>query len=220
MAAGIIFLIYNISLFSLAGFKGHAPAFWLSYGFVWVACVAVAVVMLFVSSESMRLRDWLFMWPLSKHSTLYIAAEFLASVLVMIFSNKIGAGVAVVIQLLLLGVYAVFASSCLIASETVKEMRQDTQDNTAWMRMMRVESDLAAKEATGNTDIYETLAEQFRYSDPVSNPGLEELEAEIYACVGDMRRSLRAGDYAAAEDLCEKAGMLLEERNAKCKALK
>ena len=67
---------------------------------------------------------------------------------------------------------------------------------------------------------FQKLAEDIRYSDPMSNPCLFELEKQITLTVSNADVAVNQKDYANAMLLCNQAKLLLTERNKKCKALK
>lgn len=61
------------------------------------------------------------------------------------------------------------------------------------------------------------LAEEFRYSDPVSNNAVAEAEADLAAVVDELQAAYVDGDNDAMAQLCRKASALLAERNRLCK---
>ena len=61
------------------------------------------------------------------------------------------------------------------------------------------------------------LAEELRYSDPVSSPALEEAERDLSAAVADLQSAVADDDSEAVKQLCRKAAALLAERNRLCK---
>ena len=62
-----------------------------------------------------------------------------------------------------------------------------------------------------------TLAEEFRYSDPVSNDAIADAEADLAAAVDQLQAAFVDGDNEAMAQLCCKATALLAERNRLCK---
>ena len=68
---------------------------------------------------------------------------------------------------------------------------------------------------------YETpvkkLAEEFRFSDPVSGAHLAEAELELSALIDLLGQSIVDGDKESVETLCKKASLALAERNRLCK---
>lgn len=61
------------------------------------------------------------------------------------------------------------------------------------------------------------LAEDFRFSDPVSSDALADVEASLSACLDELQRSLTDGDLDSAAVLCRRAAATLTERNRLCK---
>ena len=63
----------------------------------------------------------------------------------------------------------------------------------------------------------EKLAEEFRYSDPVSAPALADLETDMAAMMEELSAAVTDGDNAAVLALCKKISATLAERNRLCK---
>ena len=61
------------------------------------------------------------------------------------------------------------------------------------------------------------LAEEFRYSDPVSNDAIADAEADLAAAVDQLQAAYIDGDQEAMNQLCRKTTALLAERNRLCK---
>ena len=64
------------------------------------------------------------------------------------------------------------------------------------------------------------LAEDARYSDPVSNPALTQLEEKLADSIAQARVMIEQDNTEEADKLCKSLKSLLMERNQKCKALK
>jgi hypothetical protein len=63
----------------------------------------------------------------------------------------------------------------------------------------------------------QALADEFRYSDPVSSPAIADAEADLTAAVDDLQAAFVDGDQDSLEQLCRKASAILAERNRLCK---
>ena len=61
------------------------------------------------------------------------------------------------------------------------------------------------------------LAEELRYSDPVSSAALTAIEADLSAAVEELQAAVIDADTAAVKHLCPKTSALLEERSRLCK---
>ena len=61
------------------------------------------------------------------------------------------------------------------------------------------------------------LAEEFRYSDPVTSEAIADAEADLSAAVDELQASFVDGDTDSVAQLCRKVSALLAERNRLCK---
>ena len=61
------------------------------------------------------------------------------------------------------------------------------------------------------------LAEEFRYSDPVSSEAIADAEAALIAAVDALQNAIAADDAAQIKAACRQASAQLAERNRLCK---
>ena len=66
-------------------------------------------------------------------------------------------------------------------------------------------------------DAIKALAEEFRYSDPVSNEAIADVEADLASAVDLLQAAYIDGDQEAMAQLCRKVSATLAERNRLCK---
>ncbi|MBR2615160.1 MAG: hypothetical protein IKC69_00580 [Clostridia bacterium] len=215
------FLAYNVILFILTGFE-HSAVFWLSWSFTCISCIALAAVMLLLGQKGMLMRDWLFGFPIVKHSTFYIIAQLVLSTIFIIFEYDLTWEWPFVVQFFLLIIYLVFAISCFLAKETIEGIKQKNVERTMNIKLLRAnaESLAASCEDPALKAELSRFAENVRYSDPTSCDALQSLEAELARLVFACKEKVAAGEYAEASAICREAGRLLDERNQKCKLLK
>ena len=69
----------------------------------------------------------------------------------------------------------------------------------------------------GLTPSLQKLADDFKYSDPVSCEVLEETERELSGLLNGLELAIVDGDSVAAAQLCQKVEAALSERNRLCK---
>ncbi len=223
MFAGMLalaFVVYNLVLFVAAGFD-HYASFWISYVFMLLSFFALAGAGTILGSRGMLLRDWLFGYPIIKHTIVYIVCEFVVSTIFIIIDSD-GWKLAFILQFLLLAVYLVFAISCFLAKATIEEVSAKVAVKTQYIRLLTADVESIAAKCTDAAVKAELtkLAEETRYSDPMSNEALVEVEANLSAAVAECNNAVTAGDFENAKFFCTKAVNLLTERNNKCKALK
>ena len=64
--------------------------------------------------------------------------------------------------------------------------------------------------------ILQRLADDFRYSDPVSSENTRELEEDMKVQLSDIQQALVEGDAPGTRKLCAKLAASLAERNRVC----
>lgn len=218
----IAFITYNIIFFTICGFKDHSPVFWISWAFMVIAFGIIAVCGLFLGKQGLFLQDWMFGYPIVKYSTIYIIFELVFSIVFVIFEKTVPYGWAFAAQFLGLAVYLVLAISCFISKETIKEVKNKVSDKTRFIKLLRTDVEMLV-EKCGDVVLKEQFrkfAETVRYSDPMSNEALFELEKELAYTISECDKAITNEEYERAKQLCDKSELLLAERNKKCKALK
>lgn len=222
LIGAILFAMYNIILFSICGFAGHRAPFWVSYVFVLIASGVVAFSVLKLGRSTTVLRDWLFGYPIMYHCALYIALELVASIIFMALDKKLGWGVPFAIQTLLLGIYAVMVLTCFVSKTEITQVHEKVEKKTQHIGLLRADAELLCQKCDDPElkKQMQKLADDIRFSDPMSNERLAALEQELCATVTECSRALDEKNYVLASSLCKKAMLQLSERNMKCKVLK
>lgn len=218
----ILIVVYNVVLFMIAGFSDHTAVFWLSWFFVMMGFGSMFVVAKFLGEEGLRMRDWIFGFPMLMHTGIYVAAEALLSIIFMLLELEIDWKWAFIPQFLLFAVYLVMVIGCFFALRTIREVKTHVKDKTTFIRMLRVDAEMLVSKCDDPElkALCQKLAEDIRFSDPMSNEALFELEKEIALAVSSCNDALAIYNLAAAKTYCNKASELLLERNRKCKVLK
>lgn len=218
----IAFVVYNVILFVAAGFVDHNAVFWLSWVFVLLGFVTMAIVGVFLGEEGLHMRDWIFGFPMLRYTYIYIIGELVLSVIFMLCEHTASWKLAFILQFILICIYLVFVVGCFFAKRTIHEVKTNTKDKTTFIRMLRVDAEMLVEKCNDaeTKALCQKLAEDIRFSDPMSNEALFELEKEITLAVSSCNDAIAAGDLETAKELCGKASVLLTERNKKCKVLK
>lgn len=219
----ITFLTYNIVLFAVCGFVGHGASFWISYAFMMIAFVVIVGSGYALKSRGVQAKDWFLGYPIIKHCIFYMVIElFLSTLFVALDYFDSPWWIALVAQTIVLAVFLILVISCFVAKETIVEVQTKVNDATSFIKLLQVDVEMVAEKVT-DTSLKETflkLAEQVRYSDPMSNENLFELEKQITLQVSNASSCIMLNDNEGALQCCNRATILLTERNKKCKALK
>ena len=94
--------------------------------------------------------------------------------------------------------------------------KQDAQLKKDVSMMRGLQSKVSQMAAQSDDVAIKALAEEFRYSDPVSSEQIAEAEADLAAVVDELQAAVVDGDASVAL-LRKKASALLAERNRLCK---
>lgn len=220
---GVAFLTYNVLLFVIAGFYGHGIPFWMSYAFMNAAFGSIVLNALLLRNRNLQPCDFMFGYPVLRHCVIFVVLELLLSTLFMFLdANDVSWILAFVPQFLVLALHTVLITSCYMAHDTIQEIETKVKDSTNYTKLLLVDVEMLAQKCVHpeTKAAFQSLAEDVRYSDPMSNPCLFELEKEINLAISNADFCVNQNDYTSAMVLCKRAKTLLDERNKKVKALK
>ena len=158
-------------------------------------------------------------FPIAKVGLLYMAVQLVLSLIFMAMSSVLPPFIPAVASLILLGVAAIG----LIGADAVRDEveRQDiklTTDTKCMQNLRSIVYPLAAQCADSEaSSALQKLADDFRYSDPVSSDSTADIEKDLTAQMGDLQAAVIDGNAGDIKELCRKIGITLTERNRLCK---
>lgn len=220
---GIIFVVYNVLLFIISGFEDHGPSFWISYVFMLVAFAVLGVSSFILSRRSNQPRDWLLGYPILRQGVIYLVVEFFLSMIFMLLDGiDCPWEITVVVQLIVLAVFMIFIVGNFMAKGTIEGVQENVKQKTSYMRMLQADLEIMAMKAV-SPDVkqaYSKLAEQVRYSDPMSSDALSMVEGQMAQLAAQANNCIATNNNEGALQICSQLTLLLAERNKKCMALK
>lgn len=215
--AAIVFIAFSVIVFA-APLKMN-EVFWVSYVFSVIAMgIQIYVYKIaFEGKESIRSKFYGF--PIARIGIGYLVVQIILSFIFMVL--------AVVVPLwlvLILCVAALAAASIgLISTSAMRDEieRQDIklQADTNCMQILRSQIDSLPEqcEEKDAAKALENLADEFRYSDPVSGEALKDIENDLMALMSELQKAVIDNDTVGVMDLCKKTSAVLTERNRLCK---
>ena len=213
VALGVLLVLYILIAF-LIPFV-HTATFWVSFLFTLIAfaVVAASIYIAFIKNPDAKSRFYGF--PIAKIGVIYGAVQLLAGILFMALATIVPAWVAVLVYAIALGAAVIG----LISAETVVEEihLQDAKLKKDVTLMRSLQSKISQIAAQSEDAAIKALAEEFRYSDPVSSDAIADAETDLAAAVDELQTAYVDGDSEAVAKLCRKASALLAERNRLCK---
>lgn len=210
---GVLLVLYILIAF-LIPFV-HTATFWVSFIFTLIsfAVVAASIYIAFIRNPDAKSRFYGF--PIAKIGVIYGAVQLLAGIVFMALAAIVPAWVAVLVYAIAFGAAVIG----LISAETVVEEihLQDAKLKKDVTLMRSLQSKISQIAAQSEDAAIKSLADEFRYSDPVSSNTIADAEADLAAAVDELQAAYIDGDSEVVAKLCRKASALLAERNRLCK---
>lgn len=213
----LLLALFNIIAFAIPFVR--TATFWLAYAFTSVAILAQLPLSLYAFTSKGGVRDSLYGVPIARLSLIYLLAQAIIGLLCMALSKWLPFWAALVVESAML----VLVSIGCIATSTVRDelRRQDhnLQNKVAVMRELQSRAGvLASRSQDEAVHLHlRQLADDFRFSDPVSSAATAPLEADLLAHIDSIEHALTNGDRDCILKICHQTATLLAERNRLCK---
>ena len=217
---GYIILAILLAVFCVVAFAvpfARTTAFWLGFGFG-VFALLFQLYIFRTADANGDARSRFYGFPIVRVGVYYLVAQLVISIIEMALAKVLPTWVPLIINIIL-------AAVAVIGCITVETMRDEIvqQDvklkkNVSNMRELQSLSAALVSQCADETlkMTLQKLADEFRYSDPVSSEKTEDLEADMQAQLGDIQQALVDGDTDGAKRLCGKLTGTLAEGNRVC----
>lgn len=210
---GILFILVGVIAFAVPTAK--TAAFWISYAFTVVAFAAQIIIWNAALGRSESLKSKFLGFSVVHIGIVYLVVQIIA-LIIFLSIPTLPIWSAVVACAVIAGISAV----CMIASDVgrgeINRVSAKVQEKTFYIRELQADVEML-EEQEQNPEIkisLTKLAEKIRYSDPMSNVALADLEDRIREKV----TALRTADHKL--EIIAELDLLLAERNRKAKILK
>ena len=210
---GILFILVSVIAFAVPAAK--TAAFWISYAFTVIAFAAQIIIWKAALGRSESLKSKFLGLPVLHIGIVYLVVQVVA-LIVFLSIPTLPIWSAVVACAVIAGISAV----CMIASDVgrgeIDRVSAKVQEKTFYIRELQADVEML-EEQEQNPEIkisLTKLTEKIRYSDPMSNVALADLEDRIREKV----TALRTADHKL--EIIAELDLLLAERNRKAKILK
>lgn len=190
--------------------------FWLSLVFGVIAIV----VQLYTMPRAMAgdTRSKFYGFPTLRISFIYLAAQLILSLLFMALAAIAPVWIPTVLYLVLLCAALIgFVGADSVREEVVK---QDANTKKQVSVMRAFQSQVANLSINCDASVkpeLDKLAEEFRFSDPVSSDAIKDAEDELRCCIDELQRAVSESRSVDIPELCRKTSLVLAERNRLCK---
>lgn len=217
-----IIAIYSILVFALGAKENYGnSSFIASYIFVFVA-IALGQGLLYVverkKSHDQSINDFMLFVPANVIAFL----AYLGISINFYFAKASTVKAVLIIDFILLIVYVAYGLFVWFVRAKQTEQREVIRKKVNFIRVVEEEL-LGASDVIEDEEVkgvVSSLARDVRFSDPMSDASLAQLEDEIFASSGRISELAKAKEYAQVKEEAGKLSNLLKERNRKCKILK
>lgn len=209
----LVFLIVFNTVFFVAGGFEHPASVWLSYGFIHFAYLMVIATPFLIRKSSSAA---VFGFSLYSISSTYFLIEFAVG-LIFIFLRQESVKAALIVQIIIVGIYAVILISHLLANESTADSIERREEEvsyikTAASRVKALIGKLDNKKANKEVEkVYDLL-----HSSPTRTiSSAHSLEMEIKNKISELEGAVAAKDNDVVITLSGELLQTIEERNRK-----
>ncbi len=218
----IVLALYVVAFF-LIPFPKVAVSY-IAFGFTIFAILASMAITALAFKPNNTLASKVYGFPVFRSGYIYVAIQFVLGLVFCIIGifTDVPVWIAILLFIILLG----FAAISVIATDNTRDVVQEADEELARVtvatKMFRLDissvvdncQDAQLKKAL------EKLAEDIRFSDPVSSPATERAEAQLFDEMRLLKGLVELNQVENSLTQIRKITNLLAERNRLCKAFK
>lgn len=210
---GIAFVLVSVIAFTVPSAK--TSVFWISYVFTVIAFAAQIVIWKAALGRNESLKSKFLGFPVVHIGIVYLVIQSI-TLATFLFIPTLPIWSAVVACAAIAGVFAV----CLITSDVgrseIERVSAKVQEKAFYIKQLQADVELlsGAETDAATKSALTQLVEKIRYSDPMSNEQIADIEDRITAKIAELKSATDKAKIIAELNL------LLDERNRKTKILK
>ncbi len=210
---GIIFALISIIAFVVPTMK--TATFWIAYVFTAIAIVAQIVIWKNALGKEDTLKSKFLGLPVVHVSVVYLVVQIVAFA-VFVAVPELPIWSAIIACAAILGFSVIFMIAGEAGRGEIERVEAKVQKKVFFIKKLQADVELLIdREADAEIKTaLQQLAEKIRFSDPMSNNTLAEIENKIAAKVSELKTD------SDKMSIIHELDLLLAERNNKCKFLK
>lgn len=191
--------------------------FWISYSFTVLAFALQVLIWSVAFKQATTMKSKFLGLPTIYIGTIYLIAQIISFASILAISTM-PTWITIVSSTIILGIAVICLISAEIGRGEVAIIETSVLKKTALIKIWQTEVELVAQAETDEKSrvALEKLAEQLKYSDPMSSEALSVLEIEIQRNLALLKNSSKSDTIKTILQL----ELLLTERNQKSKLLK
>lgn len=217
---GVVLVVYNVLAFALPFPK--TAVFAVSYLFSMIAILAQIYVIRTAFYRGEGVKSKFYGFPIAKVGVLYLAIQLIGGLVFMALGLAVPVWLPLVLYVVLLGIAVAGFVAVDAARDEVIRQEVKLEKNVSRMREFQAKGQalVTLNKVPEAARPLEKLAENLRFSDPVSNEALAEIEDRLAECLAQLQSEVSAQKKEQILSLCQQAEQVLAERNQLCKLSK
>ncbi len=192
--------------------------FWLAYAFDVVAIIGQLPIMSLAFKNGQDAKSRFYGFPIARVGLIYLVVQFIAGTVVMLLCEWVPLWLAMILFVCILA----FAIVGVIGTDTMRDKVEKIDSETISHTQMMRELSSKVKQLSEHYTYSQLakLAEEIRYSDPVSSDALRAVEERLSHSIDALTKALAEGNADLINRLIQNTFSILNERNQLCKQMK
>ena len=217
---GVVLVVYNVLAFALPFPK--TAVFAVSYLFTMIAILAQIYVIRTAFYRGEGVKSKFYGFPIAKLGVIYLAVQLIAGLVFMALGLIVPVWLSLALYVVLLGVAAAGFVAADAARDEVVRQEVKLEKDVSRMREFQAKGRalVTLNQIPEAARPLEKLAEDLRFSDPVSSEALTEIEDQLAECLAQLQEAVSAQKTEQILSVCREAERILAERNQLCKLSK
>ena len=218
----IVILVIIAAVFSMIAFAVPFPkgaVFWTAYIAELIAFALQIPIFKMAFDHADSPESKFLGFPVFRVGYIYLGVQTALSLALFTLGfTPMPAWIAVVLCAIVLGAALACSLATNIARGNAERIEQAQTSNTELMMTLRTRSAQLVNKTTDSAlrSTLEKLAENIKFSDPVSSPAIAENDRQLETAFAALEKAVKSNAGNVAE-LCRQAQTALDDRNAACK---
>ena len=216
--------VFNVITFvtpnEIGGVSKFSGSFWVGYIFITVAFIG-QLVCAFVAFKAENLKKFFYKTPLLSISYGGLVAMLIVGSIFMAIPS-LPEWVAIIVCVIILAFNTIAILKATAAADIVSGIDEKIKTQTFFIKSLTV--DAQSLMGSAKTEALRAEAkkvyEEIRYSDPMANDALTELDHQIERQFNSFSDAINSEDLEVATELASSLIKMINRRNQKCKLLK
>ena len=220
----ILLAVFNVAVFvspgEAGGYSKFGGAFWVGYIFITLAFIG-QLICAYIAFKADNLQKFFYNVPLIRISRIGLVLTAILGTLCMAIPN-LPNWIGVILCLAVLAFTAISVIKATAAGDIVSGIDEKIESKASFIKALTADAEAlmsAAKTPELKAEV-KKVYEAIRYSDPMSNAALEEINEQIQNQFSVFADSVKAEDSDLASSYSDELIILIDNRNKKCKLMK